>query len=678
MSQKRWILPTLDKEAAANLAEACDIHPFLAVLLTTRGITDPAAVREFLYGRVLTDDPFAFADMDLAVDRIQRAVDSGEKILIFGDYDADGITASVLLYLYLKQMQAAVSYYIPKREEGYGLSREALSKAAQDGVSLVITVDNGIAAFDETAFAAELGLDVVITDHHQPQESLPSAVAVVDPHRADCNSRFKDYAGVGVAFKLICALEGDEETLLQQYGDLVALGTLADVMPLIEENRVLVRAGLAVLNASPRPGIRALLTIAGIGDKPLTATSAVFTLSPRINAAGRMGYPEKAAQLLLAETEEEAQALAQEIHRLNTRRQTVEASILEEAIEQVRQHPDWLNQRVLVIAGKDWYHGVIGIIAARILERYGKPCLVLSVTEQGARGSGRSIPGFSLFDAVSACENCLTVFGGHELAVGIQLAPERIDEFREAINAYAAVTAPHMPVPELRIDCKLRPSQIDLEKLNLLEALEPFGTGNAAPLFGLFDMTLDNITAVGNGRHLRLTLSRDGTRLSAMRFHCTEAAFPFSCGEKVNAVVTLDRNEFRGVVSPSLIVRDMRYADTDQEALLSGAACFESLARRELPAGERPALPDREQLGRLYRLLRKGGTAETSLEQLHHTLHDGTRDFLRTRTELEILREAGLITVEDTGLSLRITVCDVTEKTDLSQTPLWQYLSEKT
>ncbi len=675
MGMKEWVLPPLDKDAAAELAEQCNIHPFLAVLLLTRGITDPETVEDFLYNRELRDDPFAFADMDLAVERIQRAMDNGEKILVFGDYDADGITSTLLLYLYLKQQNAQVSYYIPTREEGYGLSKTVIEAQAALGITLIVTVDNGIAAMEEVDYATSLGVDVVITDHHQPQDILPNAVAVVDPHRPDCGSVCKDYAGVGVAFKLVSALHGDDQPLLESFADLVALGTIADVMPLRGENRVLVQHGLKQLNRNARPGLKALLEIAGVSEREQTASSLVFTISPRINAAGRMGHPEKAALLLLAENESEALALAKEIHELNSQRQAVESDILKEALEQIRLHPEWLHDRVLVLNGNNWYHGVIGIIAARILERYGKPCLIVSLDGETARGSGRSIAGFSLFDAVAACEDTLTSFGGHELAVGINLMADKVENFRRAINAYAARCFPRMPVPQLRLDCKLRPNQIDLEKLTLLSMLEPFGAGNAAPLFGLFHMTLDSVTAVGNGRHLRLSLSRDGARISAMRFHCTQEAFSIPCGSAVNLVVSLDRNEFRGVVSPSLIVKDIRYADTDQEAWINAFQTVEGVLREDLKQGNKPLPPEREQLGTLYRFLRQRGTFEGSPEQLLPLVKQSALNEEGLLLGVRLLEQAGLITLEDNGATLRITLIPTDDKTDLTAVPMMQYLT---
>lgn len=675
MSFKQWVLPDLDKEGAALLAEEGQMHPFLALMLTTRGIRTTEEAADFLLSGELTDDPFGFADMDAAVERIQRAIDRGERIAVFGDYDADGVTSTVLLYDYLVSREAQVFYQIPLREgEGYGLHKDTVDRLAREGAGLIITVDNGIAAVEEVAYAASLGVDVVVTDHHQPQERLPEAVAVVNPHRADCGSQYKDYAGVGVAFKLVCALEGDTEEMLDRYGDLVALGTLADVMPLTGENRILVRAGLRLLNQRSRPGLAALAEAAGVGHKAHTSSSAVFTLGPRINAAGRMGAPEKAARLLLSQDAEEARLLAEEIQRLNQERQATEAAILEQVTAAVEEDPALLADRVLVLAGEGWHHGVVGIIAARITERYGKPCIVFSVDGEEAKGSGRSVKGFSLFQAIASCREMLPSFGGHELAAGVGLKTERIPAFRERINAYAAGLEP-MPAPQLLLTCKLKPAQLDLEKVNLLSALEPFGAGNPAPVFGLFHMRLDNVSPVGGGRHLRLSVSRDGVRLAAMKFQTAPEDFPFQCGETVNLAVVLETSEYKGTVSLSVIVRDIRYADTRQEEVLEGLRIYDAVIRRdELPADAAQWIPQREQTAALYRYLRQAGGWSGTLEQLMHRVTAPGMTFPRLRISLEVLREAGLLSVRDTGDGLRAELLPVGGKADLLDTPVMRFL----
>lgn len=676
MAFKRWVTSPPDKDGAAVLAEECGLHPFLALMLSLRGVEDAAEAEAFLLGKELTDDPFGFRDMDAAVERIQRAIDQGERIAVFGDYDADGVTATALLYTYLREKNADVFYRIPKREgegEGYGLRPYTVDVLAEQGARLIVTVDNGVTAVEAVAHANALGIDVVVTDHHQPQDTLPAAVAVVDPHRADCDSTFKDYAGVGVAFKLVCALEGDEEAMLRQYADLVALGTLADVMPLTGENRVLVREGLRVLNRGERVGLRALAEVAGVADKTLTSSVALFSLAPRINAAGRMGEPQKAEQLLLSTDVDEAAALAGEIQTLNARRQEVEGRILEEVIARLEREPSLLRDRVLVVEGNDWHPGVVGIIAARLLERYGKPCLVLNVSGEVTHGSGRSVAGFSLFDALTAVGDILDSYGGHELAAGVTLQTARVAEFRTRINAWAAAQHPVMPVPELRLDLKLRPEQVDVEKLQLIAALEPFGSGNPSPVFQLSNMRLENITPVGNGRHLRLAFSRDGVMLSAMKFQTTQAEFPVPCGAVLHLAVTLERNEFRGVVSPSLVIKDIHFAATDQEEFVAQEALVASVLRRETVAGAAAALPERAHTAALYRLLHAAGTWTGSVEQLWYAAGRGMR-LSQLLVALESLCEAALVQVNDGGDVLTVSVLPAAGKADLNATPTMQFL----
>lgn len=675
MSFKRWTFASIDKEAAARLAESCEIDGFLALLLSARGITEPEQAEAFLLGGGEFADPFSFADMDAAVERIQRAVDTGERIAVFGDYDADGVTATVLLYTYLREKGADVFYRIPRREdEGYGLHRSTVQELADSGATLLVTVDNGISAVEEIAFAAELGMDVVVTDHHQPQDMLPAAVAVVDPHRQDCESEYKLYAGVGVAFKLVCAMEGDDEWALERYADLVALGTLADIMPLTGENRRLVRAGLEMMNRGERPGLRALAQAAGAEGRCHTSSTAVFTLAPRINAAGRMGDPDRAARLLLSETEEEAQQLAQQINQFNIDRQQKESDILSEVMAYIDEHPETMAQRVLVLAGEDWYPGVVGIIAARVLDRFGKPCILLSVHDGVAKGSGRSLPGFSLFDAIASCGDMLLNYGGHQLAAGVGLSADRIDEFRMRINRYAEEHFPEMPVPELMMDFRLVPSQIDVAKLDCLKSLEPFGAGNPAPLFGLFRMRVDNITGIAD-KHTRLSLSRDGTKLTAVKFGTPPASLPVCCGDVVNLAVTLDRNEYRGVVSVSVIIRDLRHADEDQEKIIGAKRLFDSIVRKDALSREQRAslCPEREHMAALYKLLKAGNGYAGTWEQLAFILHAAI-PYDKVHTAAEVLRQAGLITVHDSGDAVTISLCPVTEKADLTQTPLIKYL----
>ncbi len=673
MAYKRWTFSQLNKELAGELSAECGIDPLLCLLLTGRGITDAQQAMDFLVGNDLRCDPFSYIDMDAAADRVQRAIDEGESIAVYGDYDADGITATVLLYTYLRDRGARVQYRLPRRDgEGYGLHRESIDDLLQDGVDLIVTVDNGISAIDEIAYANECGIDVVVTDHHQPSSVLPAAVAVVDPHRRDCPSEFKDLAGVGVAFQLVCALEGDTDRMMEDYADLVALGTLADVMPLHGDNRVLVRRGLQNINRkNARLGIRRLREFGG-AEKATNATGVSFTIAPRINAAGRMGDPYKAASLLLSEEEEEASALANEVHALNNERQVTEAAILKELLAFLDASDELLSQRVLVVWGKAWHQGVLGIIAARLLERFGKPCLVLTVENGIARGSGRSLKGFSLYDALHACEDCLLGYGGHEQPAGLTVEESRLEEFRERINRYAAETMPTMPVQELSIDCRLRPGQITPNILLALSALEPVGAGNPRPTFGLSRMTLERVEAVGNGKHLKLTLSRDGARITAMKFSTLPEQFAYRVGDVLDLAVMLDRNEYHGTVGVSITVRDLRLTELSQEELLDAIALCDTIVRRETVTGVEA--PERDKIARVYRFLKQypfAGTLDVLCQRLKTTGVTCADILLACR----ILKEAKLIEWRNEGDTVTISICETADKVDLSQTATAQLLS---
>ncbi len=673
MLVKRWNCTPLDTNLAAELAEACEIHPFLSLLLTSRGLDTPEQIFSFLVGQEEEVDPYSFADMEPAVERIRRALAERERMLVYGDYDVDGITATALLVTYLRRLGGDVLYRLPSREEGYGLHPEAIRWAAEQGVRLLVTVDTGVTAVDEVALAKELGIDVVVTDHHHPAAELPAAVAVVDPHREDCESGCRDFAGVGVAFMLVCALEEDGERIFTAYGDLLTLGTLADVMPLRGINRDFMRRGLMLLEASTRPGLLALRQVAGLEEKSLSATVVSFGLVPRLNAAGRMADPTTALELLLSETEAQARPLAEEIQRLNTTRQQANNDLVALSEQMLERHPEWLRDRVLVIAGEGWQGGLLGLVAAKLMERYGKPTIVLSLADGVAHGSGRSLAGFSLYNALEACSGLLNTFGGHELAAGVSLPAEAVEAFRQQINGYAADTCPVMPVPALDIAVRLRPDQIHVDKLELLQVLEPFGAGNPAPLFGLFRMHLDNIAAIGNGKHLRLSLSRDGVRISAVKFQTTPEEFPIPCGAVVNCVVSLEKNEYRGNTSVSIRIRDISFADTDREALLADVQTFDRIMRLEhRPSAE--MLPDREQLGRLYNLLRACREWSGTPEQLRHALGAEAPSVLQILLALELWQEAGLVSWRDLGELVRVRLLPVEGKADLTATPLWRFL----
>ena len=674
MILRKWEVRPLDKERAAAFAQTYGVPFFLAMLMNIRGLDDAAHLREFLGEGEPLSDPFLLKDMDKAAARITRAVDNMEKIAVYGDYDADGVTSTAMLYSYLETRGADVIFYIPQREgEGYGMNMGAVEYLKEQGVSLIVTVDNGISSVQEVARANELGIDVVVTDHHRPQAILPDAVAVVDAYRPDDTSPYKHFSGVGIAFKLLMALEdgaGDVEDLLEAYSDLAAIGTIGDIVPLTGENRTLIRAGLERLSQSDRPGVQALLENAGIAGKALTSTNVAFTLVPRINATGRMGAPERAVRLLISGYEEEAEVLSEEICADNEERRRVEAEIAEAAFADI-EAKGYMKDRVVVVDGENWHHGVIGIVASRVTERCGKPCMIISRGETEAKGSGRSIEGFSLFEAICACGDLLIKFGGHPMAAGITLKPENIEAFRKRINQYAAEHFPQMPTQTVTLDCKLNPAALSVSMAQSLTQLEPFGNGNPQPVFGLFNMELSNVTPVGGGGHLRLTLEKNGAVITAMRFNTKPEELPYHIGDKIDLAVQLEAREFRGQPSLTVIVRDMKFAAFSTEKNIASVASFEKWQRGEVLSAEdkNRLYPDRACLAAIYRALRTVNGKET--DQVRFVSQFGKDMTLGLfKTALLVFEERGLVHSEIADDTFTATLIETSGKTDITRSPV--------
>lgn len=674
MILRKWEVRPLDKERAAAFAQTYGVPFFLAMLMNIRGLDDAAHLREFLGEGEPLSDPFLLKDMDKAAARITRAVDNMEKIAVYGDYDADGVTSTAMLYSYLETRGADVIFYIPQREgEGYGMNIGAVEYLKEQGVSLIVTVDNGISSVQEVARANELGIDVVVTDHHRPQEILPDAVAVVDAYRPDDTSPYKHFSGVGIAFKLLMALEdgaGDVEDLLEAYSDLAAIGTIGDIVPLTGENRTLIRAGLERLSQSDRPGVQALLENAGIAGKALTSTNVAFTLVPRINATGRMGAPERAVRLLISGYEEEAEVLSEEICADNEERRRVEAEIAEAAFADI-EAKGYMKDRVVVVDGENWHHGVIGIVASRVTERCGKPCMIISRGETEAKGSGRSIEGFSLFEAICTCGDLLIKFGGHPMAAGITLKPENIEAFRKRINRYAAEHFPQMPTQTVTLDCKLNPAALSVSMAQSLTQLEPFGNGNPQPVFGLFNMELSNVTPVGGGGHLRLTLEKNGAVITAMRFNTKPEELPYHIGDKIDLAVQLEAREFRGQPSLTVIVRDMKFAAFNTEKNIASLASFEKWQRGEVLSAEdkNRLYPDRACLAAIYRALRTVNGKET--DQVRFVSQFGKDMTLGLfKTALLVFEERGLVHSEIADDTFTAALIETSGKTDITRSPV--------
>ena len=661
MKFTKWRIAPEHPEAQARLTAAG--YPYLvSAVLAGRGVETPEQAAAFLEReQSLTYSPFLMKDMDKAAARIQQALSDGEKIAVFGDYDVDGITATCILVDYLQSRGADVVHYIPRRiEDGYGLSCDAIQVLYDRGVRLLITVDCGITGVEEVDFANSLGMDVVITDHHECREALPRAAAGVDPHRADCAYPFKHLAGCGVALKLVLALGGPdrEEPLFARYCTLAAIGTVADVMQMSGENRTIVSRGLATLEHSDFIGLHALLREAGLSGKEISSVQIGFVLAPRINAAGRMGAADKAAELLLCTDPAAAEAMAKELCALNRERQNVEQDIYTQAEEMIDRMPE-RQRSALVLESSRWHQGVVGIVASRLSEKYSRPSFMIHLNGSTGKGSCRSWGGFNLFAALENCKDLLLGFGGHELAAGFTIDRDNIPAFRDRMNEYArSYCGGQQPESALEIDVAIaHPAAVTLEELEALSVLEPYGSGNARPLFCLLGATLLRTQNVGQNRHLKLRLGKGCAQFDGIFFSTVAERCGCTVGDRVDAAFYLQINEFRGSRTVQLQMVDIRpslYASgREQEALDLVERCR---AGESLPARDaRRALPGREQFAAAWRCLERvlppEGRTVAYLPALRALASEigGAEPFLRSALCLEVFRDRGLLTMEREG-----------------------------
>ncbi|MBQ3524512.1 MAG: single-stranded-DNA-specific exonuclease RecJ [Clostridia bacterium] len=676
MSRKKWITAHIDKEIAAQVAENHSLDPFTALIVVSRGITEYEDVEEFFETDFSFCDPYLIVDMEKCVDRINLALEKGERICVFGDYDADGVTATALMYSYLSNKGADVMYYIPDRvTEGYGMNCSAIDKLNEQGVKLIVTVDNGISAIEEIDYANSLGIETVVTDHHQVGETLPNAVAVIDPHREDCNVHFKEWAGVGVAFKVVCALEkGDYSEILNEYADIIAVGTVADVVDLKDENRAIVKYGVAKINSNPCNGINALRQVAGVGERTLNAVGVTYSLAPRINAAGRMESATTALKLLLCDNLVDALDIAEKVDLCNRQRHTSENEIMEAAIKHIESNEKLKYSKVIVVCGEHWHHGVIGIVAARITEKYGKPSIVITFDGDEGTGSARSIDSFSVYDAIKYASEYLTHFGGHTMAAGLGIKRENVTAFFEKINEYAG-SLPDA-VPTLTLDCKLNPAYINASLVESLENLEPYGAGNPQPLFGIFGVRLSQIRPVGEGnRHLRLGFNKGNTQFSAMKFSTTLEEFPFREGDIVDLAVRIEKNEYKGEVKASVQIRDVRFGNVDEDKLFKSQSLYEKYKRGDVLTSHeaRFLTPSREFLLGAFNIIKSYMTWEFDIETLLVRASCPIERYCTMAVSLDVLCELGLIKRENG----QIQFDGDGKKADLSQSKILKNLSSR-
>ena len=559
---KKWECIELDNAKIKNVEKIENeygISNLLAKILVNRNLIKKEDIDLFLKPtRHDFHNPYLMPDMELAVNRIIEAINNNEKILIYGDYDVDGITSITVLKSFLIERKANVSHYIPNRlNEGYGLNKEAIKKIADDGVNLIITVDCGISGIEEVDYANSLGLKVIVTDHHEVGENLPNAIAVVDAKRKDNTYPFRELAGVGVGFKLIQAiaqrLELEEKEYLK-YLDIVCIGTISDIVPLVDENRVIAKLGLKLVEVTKNVGLKALLEASGY--KKVDSFTVSFGLAPRINACGRMGKEKEALNLFLTQDENEAKEIALKLNEYNKERQDIEKNIYEDAVNKIEKSE--INKQVLVLGSENWHHGVIGIVASKITDLYFKPSILICFEEDEGKGSGRSVPGFDLHEALMNCNTYLEKFGGHSMAVGVTLKKENFEKFKEEFEKYAQNSNICDIIPIIKIDEEITLEDINIKAVEELNMLEPFGEANKMPLFMYKNLKIQSIRTLSEGKHIKLTLQDNHFIMDSIGFNLGHLAEEYQIGDKVDVVGSLEINRFNGRESVQINLKDLR------------------------------------------------------------------------------------------------------------------------
>ena len=654
MKLKKWLLAAERPAAAQALSQSLGLGRLVSCVLAARGMEDVAQARAFLdlsaHG---IHDPFLLPDMSAAVAGVEAAIAAGEKIAIYGDYDVDGVTATCVLMQYLRKRGADCTYYIPDRlGEGYGLNSAAIQTLYDRGCRLLITVDSGITAVEEAEYAKEIGMKLIVTDHHECKDALPDALAVVNPRREDSTYPFRELAGVGVAFKLVCALEHDRpiEELLEEYADVVAVGTVADVMPLVGENRIIVSHGLGYLPNTRNLGLRALMQKLGLEGKKVTSNSVSFVMAPRINAAGRLGGASSAARMFLTDDHREAAELADHLCDLNRSRQEEENAIYQQILDDLAQKPELTAGKTLVLWGDDWHNGVIGIVSSRLSDRYGVPCVLISMNGDQGKGSGRSIKGFNLYAALEKNAHLLEKYGGHELAVGLTVRRENLPALRAALEEYACSDQQEEAVPCVQVDCETTPDRLTPEEVRDLAVMEPFGMGNPQPAFLMRGMRIEEITPISHDRHAKFYLNKDGTSFQGIVFGMGAKGCNFVRGDRVDVVFSPEINTYRGTSTVQLVIRDLRWSAEEQQRDDAAEACYQAFCRGEQLSREQAVelSPSRSDLVALFRHVRthaQDGVLAIPLRTLYRQVRyesGGNMNLGRLRVCLDVFAEFDL------------------------------------
>lgn len=712
---------TFDEAAEAQIAamaEEMSVSRIFAVLLYNRGYHTTAEAKRFLcYEETNFHNPYEMADMDKAVARILAAVKNGESICIYGDYDVDGVTSVSVFYLYLRSLGAKVSFRIPKREgEGYGVSCAAVKELADSGVELIITVDTGITANEEVAYAASLGVDVVITDHHECRNELPAACAVVNPHRPDCTYPFKELAGVGVVFKVVCACEmhrcretGESVTeglrrVTHEFADLAAIGTVADVMPVIDENRLIIRMGLHQMEKNSRPGVNALIEasypkkVSDASQRKITSRMIGFGLAPRINAAGRISDAAIAVQLLLCEEPKRAQALAEELCDINRRRQAEENRMAEVAYRMIEQDKEIRNSSVIVLESNEWQQGIIGIVSSRITERYGVPSVLVTFApdfdgeeypfDEG-KGSGRSVKGMNLVDALTACGDLLVKYGGHELAAGLTIKRVNLPDFRRRINEYAKTQlADELFCIHMEADCEVAMRDLTLSFAKELRLLEPCGTsnatGNATPTFVMKNAFLARVGHTRDGNHTILHIEQDGVVLTGMYYGMVEAAMPVAAGDEVDVFFQVEINDYKNQQSVQMIVKDIRPSERYTRRMEEEKRRYLEISEGGSFSPEEDVVPTREDFAKVYTMLRREFRMENSvlhikdMMKLVNVSNETEIRYPKCKYILRILNELNICEIEELDNDIyRFAVVFTATKTNIDKSSILKKLKSR-
>ncbi len=646
MLEKEWVFldENISPAQAEAYAELFDIPVIVAKVLLNRGLTDAADVKKFLDKN--SDSfypPSLLCDMDKAVSRIKEAIEKKEHVVVYGDYDVDGITSTALLVSYLREQGVDAQAYIPDRQnEGYGINKAAVKKISDSGATLLISVDTGITAFEETEYAKELGCDVIITDHHECKKELPNAVAVINPKRIDCDYPFKDLAGVGVAFKLVCAAsEKTESELLNEYADIVALGTIADVVSLKDENRIIAARGIEKLSKNPNTGLAAVISTLGLRQKWNNCAVVSYSIAPRLNAAGRMSNAMIAVDLLLTKDPVEAQELAISLDNDNKNRQNEEKIIFDEAVGMINSI-DLSDKKVLVLAKRNWHHGIIGVVASRICERYNKTCILISIEDEWCKSSGRSVDGLNLFEALGHCSDILEKFGGHAYAAGFSIKEEYISELDRRLNEFAKECNSSERMPQMLIDSKITVADINAATIRKTEVLAPYGAGNKVPIFALMGARIVDIKTLSEGKHCRLLVESEKRLVEAIAFGTGSMVSEYYVGDYVDIAGELNINLYNGQTRLQIIVSGIRISHKEMSDVF----------------------PDRNDFVDIYRYIRQRGNISEELASFSGALTEALgRRIMRDKliNVLRVFKDLEILSFNKLGDVVQITLNE-TEK----------------